>query len=223
MIKEILALALTCVITLSCDNGNPRSDVHEDDTTADTTIVHLLHDIPALDVNNDVNVVVEIPAGTLEKWEVNKITGKVERDSSNGRPRTIDYLGYPGNYGMIPQTLLSKENGGDGDPLDILVLGSPVERGSVIKCKIAGVLRLLDKGEQDDKLIGIPIDSDQFQADTIENLNGYYPGITTIIETWFTNYKGPNKMKSLGFAGRESALNTLSHAITDYQNANNQD
>ena len=46
------------------------------------------------------------------------------------KPREVKYLGYPGNYGMIPRTLLPKELGGDGDPLDVIVLGPAVERGS---------------------------------------------------------------------------------------------
>jgi len=56
---------------------------------------------------------------------------------------------------MIPQTLLSKENGGDGDPLDVIILGPSISRGSVVKAHLIGVLKLLDGGEQDDKLIAI--------------------------------------------------------------------
>ena len=54
----------------------------------------------------------------------------------NNKPRIINYLGYPANYGMIPKTLLKKENGGDGDPLDVIVLGPPESKGSIVKCKI---------------------------------------------------------------------------------------
>ena len=53
----------------------------------------------------------------------------------DGKPRIVKYLGYPGNYGMVPKTLLPENLGGDGDPLDVIVLGPQVERGSVIKCK----------------------------------------------------------------------------------------
>ena len=91
---------------------------------------HLINDISPNLENQWVNMIVEIPTGTNEKWEVNKTSGFIERDSINGEPRTIQYLSYPGNYGFIPQTLLSKKEGGDGDPLDILVIGEAVERGS---------------------------------------------------------------------------------------------
>ena len=53
----------------------------------------------------------------------NKETKQVEIELVNDNPRIINYLGYPANYGMIPETLLSRNNGGDGDPLDIVVLG----------------------------------------------------------------------------------------------------
>ena len=72
---------------------------------------------------------------------------------------------------MIPQTLLAKANGGDGDPLDILVLGPPVERGSVLSCKLIGVLYLKDRGEQDDKLIAVAENSPFENLQSIEDLN----------------------------------------------------
>ena len=52
-------------------------------------------------------------AGSLEKWEYNKETKKVEIELVNDNPRIINYSGYPANYGMIPGTLLSRNNGGD--------------------------------------------------------------------------------------------------------------
>ncbi len=76
-------------------------------------------------VNRDgtINVVVEIPTGTTAKWEVTKPDGKLQWEFKRGKPRVVKYLGYPGNYGMLPRTLLAKEDGGDGDPLDVIVLG----------------------------------------------------------------------------------------------------
>ena len=73
---------------------------------------------------------IEIPTGTTAKWEVVKPSGELRWEFDQGRPRVVRYLGYPGNYGMIPRTLLPKEEGGDGDPLDVVVLGPAVPRGS---------------------------------------------------------------------------------------------
>jgi len=58
---------------------------------------------------------------------VKKPDGIMKWAFEDGKPRVIKYLAYPGNYGMIPRTLLPKELGGDGDPLDIIMLG-PLSR-----------------------------------------------------------------------------------------------
>ena len=108
-------------------------------------------------LNNDgtINVIVEIPTGTIGKWEVDKSDGNLKWEFKKGKPRIVKFLGYPGNYGMIPRTMLPKELGGDGDPLDVIVLGPSVPRGSVVSAKLIGVLKLLDGGEQDDKLLAV--------------------------------------------------------------------
>ena len=163
-----------------------------------------------------VNMVVEIPAGSREKWEVNKESGLIERDSLNGQPRTINYLGYPGNYGFIPQTLLPKSAGGDGDPLDILVIGDAQEKGTVLRCKIIGVLKLLDNGEQDDKLIAQSENSVFDSISTIEDLQNNFPGMLEIIETWFINYKGGYSVSSNGFRSKDEALKILKQSVEAY-------
>ena len=117
---------------------------------------------------------------------------------------------------MIPRTLLPKENGGDGDPLDILVLGAPVERGRVLKCKIIGLLYLSDRGEQDDKLIAVSSRSPMYGVNSIDELNQGYKGVTEIVELWFTNYKGPGKMESKGFGNKKEATAMLNEAIHEY-------
>ncbi len=179
--------------------------------------INYLKDFSPKDKDGDVNVVVEIPAGTLEKWEVTKPEGELKLENINGKPRIVQYIGYPGNYGMIPRTLLPKSEGGDGDPLDVLVLGTSVKRGGVIKVKVLGVLRLLDGGEQDDKLIAVQSDSPFYHVNSIEELAESYNGVTEIVETWFTNYKGPGKLISNGYAGLEAANQILEAAISAYK------
>ena len=183
----------------------------EDDTP------NLLTDIKPLLEDGDINAVVEIPAGTINKWELDKSTGQIRWEMIDEKPRVVNYIGYPGNYGMIPRTLLSKEKGGDGDPLDILVLGAPVERGDILKCKIIGVLYLQDRGEQDDKLIAVSSDSPMYGVNSIDELDNDYKGISEIVQLWFTNYKGPGKMESKGFGNKKLAMDILAEAINDYQ------
>ena len=121
---------------------------------------------------------------------------------------------------MIPRTLLSKEQGGDGDPLDIIVLGPAEERGSVVKCKIIGVLYLLDKEEQDDKLIAVSTNSPLYQVNDVDELNEKYIGISQILKLWFTNYKGAGITISKGLGNKNDALDILNAAINEYDLSN---
>ena len=215
--KAILFLCIFLLLSIYSCNSNKNSnslDINNQKTNND---FNLQTDIKPILENGEVNAVIEIPAGTTEKWEYSKSTGKLQREMVDNKPRTVKYLGYPGNYGMIPKTLLSKEKGGDGDPLDILVIGPPVERGQILKCKIIGVLHLLDGGEQDDKLIAVSSDSPFYTINNIDNLNNDYKGITTIIEIWFTNYKGYNKIESKGFGSKEIAFKLLLEAIEEFK------
>ncbi len=176
-----------------------------------------LNGYPAINPDGSVNVVVEIPAGTRNKWEVTKNKGDLRWEFRDGKPRVVNYLAYPGNYGMIPQTLLPKKLGGDGDPLDVIILGSAISRGDVVSAKIIGVLKLLDDGEQDDKLIAVrPIDQ-LGSVNNLSELKNKYPGITDILETWFTSYKGKGRMQSLGFDDVVKAKKIINEAVKAYQ------
>lgn len=178
---------------------------------------NLLRDYSPENADGTVNVVVEVPAGTNAKWEVDKKSGELKWEFKKGVPRMVNYLGYPGNYGFIPRTLLPHELGGDGDPLDVLVLGPAVPRGSVIPVEIIGVLRLLDKGEQDDKLIAVQAGTPLAKVDTLEELEKKYPGVSQIVETWFANYKGDRKIEILGYAEREKAEEIVNAAIEAFE------
>ena len=62
--------------------------------------------------------------------------------------------------------------------------------GDIVKCKVIGVLYLIDNFEQDDKLIAISENSESEHINDIGELNENYNGLLEIIEIWFTNYKG---------------------------------
>ena len=161
---------------------------------------NFLKDIDPLSADGDLNVIVEIPAGTIAKWEVTQPDGAIRWEFKDNKPRIVKYLGYPGNYCTVPRTLLPKEFGGDGDPLDIIVLGPTVLRGTVVKAKLLGVLKLLDGGEQDDKLVAVLADSPLYEANSIKELDEKFPGVTTIVNTWFVNYKGTGEIESRGYS-----------------------
>ncbi len=166
-----------------------------------------------------VNVVVEIPAGTNEKWEADKSTGQLLLESVDGKPRVVAYLGYPGNYGFVPQTLLPKAKGGDGDPLDVVLIGQPVKRGKVVAGRLVGVLKLTDDGEQDDKLIAVMPGTAFAHVKSLMELDEQFPGVSGILKTWFINYKGVGKMTFQGFGGPGAAQALLTTAATAYREA----
>ncbi|MFV0431422.1 MAG: inorganic diphosphatase [Alphaproteobacteria bacterium] len=173
-------------------------------------------------INDDdtINAIVEIPTGTLAKWEMDKEnTDQVMWEFKKGKPRVVQYLGYPGNYGAIPQTNLPKELGGDGDPLDVLVLGQAAPRGEVIPMRLIGVMKMLDDGEQDDKLIGVLTKASPFSdIQSIEELEENFKGITEILKIWFHNYKGADgNIEVLGFENRQVAMEILNESIKNFK------
>ena len=172
---------------------------------------------PARLPNGNVHVVVEIPAGSTAKWEVDKSDGALRWEFEKGKPRIVQDLGYPGNYGMVPRTLLPKEQGGDGDPLDVIVLGPAAPRGAVVETRVVGVLRLLDDGEQDDKLLAVMSGTALSEVSDLEELERRFAGTTSIVETWFANYKGPGRMQSKGFGDAAEAQKILAAAMKAFE------
>jgi inorganic pyrophosphatase len=172
---------------------------------------NLYNGYPAKNPDGTINVVVEIPAGTNAKWEVTA-DGLMKLELRNGAPRTVNYLPYPGNYGMIPNTKLPKEQGGDGDALDVLVLGPTLPRGSVVAARPIGVMRFLDKGEQDDKVLAVMDHTPLAGARSLADLDRVAPGAADILLRWFNNYKGPGKMDFRGWGEADEAVALLDRA-----------
>ncbi|MEM9261460.1 MAG: inorganic diphosphatase, partial [Bacteroidota bacterium] len=92
--------------------------------------------------NDALNVIVEIPAGTNHKVEYKAGKGFRIDTLGGGLARIVNFLPYPGNYGFVPSTLMDRERGGDGDPLDVLVLCESLPTGTKIATKPIAVLLL---------------------------------------------------------------------------------
>ncbi len=93
-----------------------------------------------------IDVVVEIPSGTRNKYEFDEVTGRLRLERQ--LPRS---MAYPADYGFVPETLAE-----DGDPLDALVLiDEPVVPGCIVRVKLLGVLWVSDEHGPDPKLITI--------------------------------------------------------------------
>jgi inorganic pyrophosphatase len=180
--------------------------------------VDLLNKIEPLAEDGMLRAVIEIPAGSNEKWGVSKDGKAMLREFQNGKPRTINYLGYPANYGFIPKSLMPIEKGGDGDPLDVLVLGNALPRGKVVKVKPIGILKMTDSGKQDDKLVTLHVSSPLYSIiNSMDELNKKYPGILQILQLWFENYKGPGKMTFKGPGNAPEAKKMVNFAINSYK------
>lgn len=185
--------------------------------------INLLHDISTFTSNGNVNMVVEIPAGSNQKWELNKQTGKIEWEMINpDSARIIKYLPYPVNYGFVPQTLLSKENGGDGDPVDILLISSSIERETIVAVKVIGMLKMTDGGEEDSKLLAIPVEGIMpVNVENIEQLKKFYSGVEDIIICWFSNYKGLSVVEIDSTLDYNETMIYIQKAHKDYINNQN--
>ena len=106
-----------------------------------------------INFSNNYTAIVEIPAGTNKKFEYNYSTKTFEIETKNGVERTINYLPYPGNYGFISNTYMDPEIGGDGDALDVLIISESIQQGKKIEISPIAILRLLDRGQEDHKVI----------------------------------------------------------------------
>jgi inorganic pyrophosphatase len=154
---------------------------------------NLHQDFKTFNKDKTINVVIEISKGMREKWKISKSSkGDLAREFYMGKLKNIKYKPYPVNYGIIPQTVLPLRIGGDGDPLDAIVLGSPITQGKVIKVKILGIIRMTDFGDIDDKIVTVPIDSEFSKFENLLHLQSKYPEKINEIKEWFNNYKGKN-------------------------------
>lgn len=167
---------------------------------------------PGLNEDGSVNMVVEIPAGTNAKWETTETGDALEWRTLDSGRRVVDYLAYPGNYGMIPSTRLPKRLGGDDEPLDVVLLGPAVARGKVVRVRPVGVLRLLDDGERDDKIVAVPLEGPFADVEDLSDLDDRYPGARSILETWFVRHQGSGRTKSKGFADQDEAMEIVEAA-----------
>ena len=136
-------------------------------------------EVTAGDIENGaVNVIIEIRKGERNKYEFDKETGRLFLDRVNGT-----FLGYPADYGYVPQTLCE-----DGDPLDaLLIIDESVPHGTVVPSRAVGVLYFEDDGEMDEKLIVVPVDD--ISKDHIQELEHLGDAFKKNIEHFYNHYK----------------------------------
>lgn len=165
-----------------------------------------------LDIGEDypdkVTALIEIPRGSSVKYEFDKESGFIRIDRF-----LYSAVFYPGDYGFIPQTYCD-----DGDPLDVLIYTStPVAPGVIGTVRILGVLRMVDSGEQDDKLIGVWDEDPRMAA---------YADVSDLPQHWILEAKNfmetykilqKKTVKITAVEDRKAALKVLEEARALYE------
>ncbi len=170
--------------------------------------MNLLHDI-APGTADELNVIIEIPAGSQNKYEIDKETGLIKLDRANYGPTP-----YPTNYGFIPQTLWD-----DGDAVDVLLLSSfPIHPGILVPSRIVGIMKMTDDGESDDKIICVPSDDRRWEdVQDVTDLNKHsLKEIKLFFET-IKQLKGkPVEVTVHGFEDKKSGAAAFERACQLY-------
>lgn len=167
-----------------------------------------LTELPAVVSPGILRAVIEIPAGTVEKRQYDEASNSFPIDQRNGVPRRIAFLPYPANYGFIPGTKMNKEEGGDGDAVDVFVICGAVPSGTVMEVEPIGIIELLDAGERDDKLIALPVDP-QLRTVEADDIHELPEAAREILVTWLLNYDPVDGARLVSVKGREEALATV--------------
>ena len=166
------------------------------------------HDLPPGDKPPEhVTAVIEIPAKSRNKYELDKTSGLLKLDRV-----LYSAVHYPGDYGFIPRTLHE-----DNDPLDILVrINEPTFPGCQIDARPVGVLKMLDKGEPDDKILAVPAD-DPYYSDVFD-IADLSPHYLKEVEHFFQICKDleGKRMEIMGWRKSEAAMEIVMESIARY-------
>lgn len=161
-------------------------------------------DVPAM-----INVIVEIPRGSQNKYEYDKRYNLIKLDRVLFSP-----FHYPGDYGIIPQTISD-----DGDPLDALVLvTSPTYPGILIEARPIGLLQMKDDGSLDDKIICVSTNDPRYMhTNDITNIEDHY---RSEIAHFFQVYKDleGKKVEILGWKSADDAKKVILDSMKNYKN-----
>ncbi|WP_349407602.1 inorganic diphosphatase [Pseudalkalibacillus sp. SCS-8] len=159
--------------------------------------------------NKVVDAFIEIPTGSQNKYEYDKEAGVFKLDRVLFSP-----MFYPAEYGYLENTLAL-----DGDPLDILVLvTNPTFPGCVIESRVIGYLNMIDSGEEDAKLLAVPVEDPRF--DHVKSLEDVSEHTLKEISHFFERYKDlQGKKTEIGsWEGPEKAAELVVECQKRYEN-----
>lgn len=175
--------------------------------------IDLLNINPGKNIPKEFNAVVEIPKKCTLKFELDKELRTIVLDRAL---RSAVY--YPGEYGFIPQTLAE-----DGDPLDVIIRTDydPTFPGCVIRCRPVGVLRMIDGGAADHKLLAIP--SNDHRQNHVQDIINVSSIFMDEVNHFFNTYKELENKEVCtgGWQGREEAEKIIMESLARYRKENN--
>lgn len=180
--------------------------------------MNYLRDAAPVHSDLTIHVVIENPAGTIEKWEVGR-EGRLAQEQIDDSPVLIPYLPWPVNIGMVPRTLLSEELGGDKEPLDVLVLGPALPRGSLVRARPIGLLQIVDRLERDDKIIAVVPDNAFSDVTDVEDLEARFPGVREILAIWYAHSRPGGNIQVQGFGSRAAARRLIAACVEEFDAA----
>lgn len=169
--------------------------------------MNLWHDIPAGE-KNGINVIIEIPRGSKNKYEIDKETGLISLDRVMHTAQD-----YPVDYGFVPQTLWD-----DDDALDVVLLTTyPLATGILVHARPIAIMNVVDGGEPDDKVMAVPAEDPRFAH--IKDLKDINKHTLKELEHFFSTYKKLQDKEVLvnGFKGRKEALQAVERAKKLYK------
>lgn len=156
----------------------------------------------------EINVIVEIPKGSKNKYEIDKETGLIALDRALHTAQD-----YPFDYGFVPQTLWD-----DGDALDVVLLTTyPLFPGILVDARPVAIMHMTDSGESDDKVIAVPMNDPRW--DDVKDLKDINKHTIKEMEHFFTTYKKiQHKIVEVsGFDGKEAAHAAVTKSIKLYK------
>ena len=155
-----------------------------------------------------VNGIIEIPKNTRAKYELDKDSGLLKLDRV-----LYASMYYPANYGFIPKTYCD-----DGDPLDILVLSQiTIVPMCIVSAKVIGVMRMLDQGEHDDKIIAVA--ENDMSVNHYNDISELPDHFIIELRNFFEDYKKLEKktVEVKEFQNAELAREIVRQSIFDYK------
>lgn len=171
--------------------------------------MNVVKDLPIGNAPDEINVFIEIPRGSKNKYEIDKDTGLVTLD----RVLYSAYT-YPVDYGLLPQT-----HWHDGDPLDALIINTaePYYPGVVIPCRPIAVIRMIDSGEKDEKIICVPQDDPRLAG--MKDKGDIAPHVLKELTDFYENYKKlqGKEAKIEGIDGAADAKKVIQEAVELYK------